>query len=431
MRRVVILALAALLLPVGSASADPTRLLGFGTRGMAHAGAMLHFDDPIAAAVNNPAMLAATDGRPQIGGGYVFARPKLDLNGADANLIDVRAFYGGLSVPFSVKEWDFGFGVSAHLPDQFLLRIHTVPATQPRAVMWDAPPHRLVANFALAARFKDLVAIGAGISVFVKFEAEYLNFDIDATPGRTRATSSLDFRFPLLIAPVLSVLVTPTPWLRLSARYTGDTELSLALPIVAQVRVPGTTVDGPIGLLFAGPSIYSPRELAVGGSADWKKLRVSAELLFLNWKALDAVSARIITQFDESELGVEVPASDFVAPPPGYKNTFSPRVSGAYAFDVDVYTLVLRAGYSFVPTPVPAQRGLTNFADSNRHVIGLGGTFEFNWDWLDLPFALDAGVQFQRMTPRTSHKDDPLSPGGDLSIVGMVYAVSVGGRVSW
>src|SRR5690606_41792740 len=103
----------------------------------------------------------------------------------------------------------------------------------------------------------------------------------------------------------------------------------------------------------------------------------------------------------------------------------------ASAFDADVYTLTVRAGYASVPTPVPAQTGVTNFADSNRHVIGVGGTFAFEWDWLELPFELDAGVQFQRLTPRTALKDDPLAPGGDLSIVGMVYAVSVAGRVSW
>src|SRR5690606_40448022 len=180
-------------------------------------------------------------------------------------------------------------------------------------------------------------------------------------------TSSLDFRFPILIAPVASVTVTPNDWLRLSARYTGAVEFAYHLPIVAQVAVPGTSVDGPIGLLFTGPSTYSPHEVAAGGSARWKRLTLSAELLFQNWERLNQVSARIITEFDEAELGVEVPASDFVPPPPGYRNTFTPRFGAAYAFDVDVYTLTVRAGYAFVPTPVPAQTGVTNFADSNRH----------------------------------------------------------------
>ena len=421
---------AAAALTASSASADPTRLLGFGPRGMAHAGAMLSIDDPIAASVNNPALLTMAE-KPQIGGGYMFARPKITLNGRGSNLLDARGFFAGAAIPFSYKDWGFGLGLSASLPDQFLMRVHTVPATQPRAVMWDAPPHRLVANLTVGVRYKKIIAVGVGASLFGKVSAEYLNLEIDATPGRTRATAALDIAFPLLVAPVASIVVSPNDWLRLSVRYTGDLELGLGLPIFAQVAVPGTSVDGPIGLLFVGPSIYSPREVAVGGSARWRGLTLSGELIFQNWAAINQVSARIVTQFDEAELGVEVPASDFLEPHPGYKNTFSPRFGVAYTMPVDVYTLVFRAGYAFVPTPVPAQRGVTNFADSNRHVIGLGGTFGFEWDWMKLPFELDAGVQFQRLTPRTTVKDDPLSPGGDLSVVGMVYGVSVAGRVSW
>jgi long-subunit fatty acid transport protein len=430
-KRALLLAVAAVALVSGTASADPTRLLGFGTRGMAHAGAMLNIDDPIGAAINNPALLAMTDGKPQLGAGYLFARPKIDVNGQDANLLDIRGLQAGLSIPFRYKDFGFGLGFSAHLPDQVLLRVHSVPATQPRAVMWDAPPQRLVANLAIGVRYKKLIAVGLGVSLFGKFVAEYLTFTIDATPGRTRTTAAHDFTFPIIATPVASVVVTPNDWLRLSARYTGAAELSLSLPIVAQVTVPGTSVDGPIGLLFVGPSLYVPQEVALGASGTWKKLTLSAELLFQNWAAIDEVNARVITDFDPNELGVEVPASDYVPAPPNYKNTFAPRFAAAYALDVDVYTLVLRAGYAFIPTPVPPQRGLTNFGDSNRHIIGVGATFGFVWDWLKLPFEIDAAVQFQRITPRTAVKDDPLSPGGDLSIVGMVYGLSAAGRVSW
>jgi long-subunit fatty acid transport protein len=430
-KRALLLTVAALAFVSSSASADPTRMLGFGTRGLAHAGAMLNIDDPIGAAINNPALLAMTGGKPQLGAGYLFARPKIDVNGQDANLLDIRGFSAGASIPFSYEDFSFGLGFAAHLPDQVLLRVHSVPATQPRAVMWDAPPHRLVANLAVGVRYKKLVAVGIGVSIFGKFVAEYLNFTIDATPGRTRTTASHDFAFPIIATPVASVVVTPNDWLRLSARYTGAAELSLSLPIVAQVKVPGTSVDGPIGLLFAGPSIFSPQEVALGASGVWKKLTLSAELLFQNWAAINEVSARIITNFDPDELGVEVPASDYVPTPPNYKNTFAPRIAAAYAMDIDVYTLVLRAGYAFIPTPVPPQRGVTNYGDSNRHVIGVGATFGFVWDWLKLPFEIDAGVQFQRIAPRTVEKDDPLSPGGDLSIVGMVYGLSAAGRVSW
>src|SRR5690606_15261473 len=162
-----------------------------------------------------------------------------------------------------------------------------------------------------------------------------------------------------------------------------------------------------------------------------KRLNLGAELAFQNWKALENVAAGIITDFDEDELGIEVPATSFVQVEPGYRNTFSPRVIASYALDVDIYTITLRGGYSFAPTPVPEQRGLTNFADSNRHVIGLGGTFGFYWPFLKSTVEFDLGAQLQRVTRREMEKDNPVSPGGDLSIRGMVYGISAAGRISF
>lgn len=420
----------AMALPL-SASADPNRMIGFGPRGMAHAGAMLTVEDPLAAAINNPSMLAMTDGKIQLGAGYSFARPVIKVNDERADLLAPRGFHAGLALPFSHKDWDFGFGLSAHIPDRFLLRVHTLPATQPRAVMWDAPPHRLVANVGFGIGFKKLISLGVAASIFGRFEGEYLDIEIDASAGRTRATANFNFDFPTLITPVVGLTITPTDWIRISARYTGQVDYRFNLPIVATVTIPGTSVNGPLGLFFSGTSTYVPREAVVGAAFDIKKLTIGAELAFQNWAALTNVAAGIITDFNEDELGIEVPATSFVQTEPGYRNTFSPRAIASYDFDVDIYTITLRGGYSFVPTPVPEQRGLTNFADSNRHVVGLGGTFAFYWPYIKSNVEFDLGAQLQRVTRREMEKDNPVSPGGDLSIRGMVYGISAAGRISF
>lgn len=434
MSRISLLTLFALVVALASpltASADPNRLIGYGARGMAHAGAMLTVEDPLAAAINNPSMLALTDGKIQLGAGYSFARPVIKVNDARADLLAPRGVHAGLALPFSHKDWDFGLGLSAHIPDRFLLRVHTLPATQPRAIMWDSPPHRLVANLGFAVAYKKIVSLGVAASIFVRFEGEYLDIEIDASAGRTRSTANFNFLFPTLITPVVALTVTPTDWIRIAARYTGEVNYHFNLPIEAVVTIPGTSVDGPLGLFFTGTSTYVPREAVIGASFAIKRLNLGAELAFQNWKALENVAAGIITDFDEDELGIEVPATSFVQVEPGYRNTFSPRVIASYALDVDIYTITLRGGYNFAPTPVPEQRGLTNFADSNRHVIGLGGTFGFYWPFLKSTVEFDLGAQLQRVTRREMEKDNPVSPGGDLSIRGMVYGISAAGRISF
>lgn len=413
------------------ASADPTRMIGFGPRGMAHAGAMLTVQDPLAAAINNPSMLAMTDGKMQLGAGYSFARPVIKLNDERADLLAPRGVNAGLVLPFSHKDWDFGIGLSAHIPDRFLLRVHTLPATQPRAVMWDSPPHRLVANVGFGVGFKKLISLGVAASIFGRFEGEYLDIEIDASAGRTRATANFNFDFPTLITPVVGLTITPTDWIRISARYTGQVDYHFNLPIVATVTIPGTSVSGPLGLQFSGTSTYVPREAVLGAGFDIKKLTLGAEIVFQNWKALTNAAAGIITDFDEEELGIEVPATSFIQPAPDYRNTFSARAMASYDFEVDIYTITLRGGYAFVPTPVPAQTGLTNFADSNRHIVGLGGTFAFHWPFLKSDVEFDLGAQLQRISRREMEKDNPVFPGGDLSIRGMVYGISAAGRISF
>lgn len=414
-----------------SAAADPTRMIGFGPRGMAHAGAMLTVEDPLAAAINNPSMLAMSDGKLELGAGYSYAQPVIKLNGERSDILAPRGIHAGLALPFSHKNWNFGIGLAAHIPDRFLLRVHTLPATQPRAIMWDSPPHRLVANVGFGVGFKKLISLGVSASIFGRFEGEYLDIEIDASAGRTRATANFNFDFPILITPVAALTVTPRDWIRISARYTGQVDYHFNLPIVANVTIPGTSVNGPLGLLFSGTSTYVPREAVIGAGFDIKKLTLGAELSFQNWKALANAAAGIITDFDEDELGIEVPATSFIQVAPDYRNTFSPRALASYDFEVDIYTITLRGGYAFVPTPVPSQRELTNFADSNRHIVGLGGTLAFHWPMLKSNVELDLGAQLQRITRREMEKENPVSPGGDLSIRGMVYGISAAGRISF
>jgi len=145
--------------------------------------------------------------------------------------------------------------------------------------------------------------------------------------------------------------------------------------VLADISVPGTAVDGNVLLNIVGPSGYTPRELTFGGSYDLANLTLSAEVGWLQWSRVTQVAAGIAV---EADLGVDVPTGTFVEPPPNFRNTWVPRVGAEYGFDIDAHRrLTARAGYYYSPTPVPAQTGETNFADGNRHVVSVGGTYDF------------------------------------------------------
>ncbi|MFB6264510.1 MAG: OmpP1/FadL family transporter [Bradymonadaceae bacterium] len=89
----------------------------------------------------------------------------------------------------------------------------------------------------------------------------------------------------------------------------------------------------------------------------------------------------------------------------GFHDTVSPKLGAEYALGdaTDV-----RAGLSFVPTPVPEQTGRTNYVDNHRIVTGLGAGHAF--DVGEQSFEVEWGVQLHLLVPRTHRKRVPSDP---------------------
>jgi long-subunit fatty acid transport protein len=62
-----------------------------------------------------------------------------------------------------------------------------------------------------------------------------------------------------------------------------------------------------------------------------------------------------------------------------------------------------KVGFSYYPSPVPAQRGRTNYADSNLWCAALGQRFDFAV--FEEKFSFELGFQFWQMLQRTTNKD--------------------------
>ncbi len=75
------------------------------------------------------------------------------------------------------------------------------------------------------------------------------------------------------------------------------------------------------------------------------------------------------------------------------------------------------------PRPVPDQTGITNYVDSNNHVISLGGSVRFRlpWNLARNPFRFDVAGQIHLLESRSVVKLDPEGPVGDYTSDGEIF----------
>ena len=69
----------------------------------------------------------------------------------------------------------------------------------------------------------------------------------------------------------------------------------------------------------------------------------------------------------------------------------------------------MRGGYVYESSPVPAQTGLTSFADNQRHTLSLGVGVELRKivSFLPRPLRLDAAFSVGILPEQASHKAAP------------------------
>jgi long-chain fatty acid transport protein len=68
----------------------------------------------------------------------------------------------------------------------------------------------------------------------------------------------------------------------------------------------------------------------------------------------------------------------------------------------------LRAGYAFVPSPIPEQTGAENLLDNARHRFGLGYGLALAEPLP--PLELDGAFTLEQLLPRTSRKLPEVAP---------------------
>jgi long-chain fatty acid transport protein len=413
-----------MMLAPASAAANPLDSFGFAPRTAAMAGAATADARGQAAAFPNPAGVALSDDV-EAALAYSYAAMALRLDGADARVTTPRGISLGLSLPVHIGPVTAAFGLAVYLPDQFVARIQLVPATEPHFVFLDNNLHHVVAQPVLSFRFGEHVALGIGASVLSDAAGHGVTFDVGVTGGNKVGQAALDVSLPVRAAPVVGITLLPRPWLRLGAAYHGEIDLNLALDILAHVDLPGA-ISGDTLISLVALNFYTPHTLSGGVAFDLGALTLTAQLDWLKWSDFDRALPQLRVR-----LGLAI-APSVVAPAfpvPHFDDQWIARLAAEIHRPLTARLgLAARLGYAFVPSPVPAQTGLTSFADNDRHVIAFGAGIVLSrlLSILPKPLALDVALQVQQLTPRQTAKDPQRTSSPGFSSSGTIVYLTAG-----
>ncbi|MCU1280642.1 MAG: hypothetical protein JWM53_4188, partial [bacterium] len=377
-----------------------------------------------AAAYHNPAGVALTDDV-EVALAYSYAGMALSIDGRDANVTTPRGTSVGLALPARFGPVTAAFGLAVYLPDQFIARIHLVPATEPHFALLDNNLQHVVAQPVVAFRFGDKLAIGGGASILADAAGNGITFDVGVTAGDKVGQAALDVALPIRAAPVVGVTFLPRPWLRLAGAYRGELDLKLALDILAHVDLPGA-INGDTLISLVALNFYTPHTLTGAVAVDLGALTVTAELDWLKW-----------SDFDRALPDLRVKVGLAIAPPlvapasamPRFDDQFIARLGAEVRRTLSAHVdVAARLGYAFIPSPVQPQTGLTSFADNDRHVIAIGAGLSLREliRVLPKPLSLDLALQVHQLEPRATAKDPARTASPGFTSSGTIVHLTAG-----
>lgn len=413
----------------GAAQADPFGTFGFGARAASMGGAQTAAAEDYTGVYYNPATLTVHKS-PHAGLGMSLVVPKLSVQrdgppGPNAGKPILPSSNVGVQVGVlfplgGLIENRFAVGIGLNLPTVNVTRVNAVDPETPTFYRYGALTEKMTVNLGVAFELHETVSLGLGYQVLGTLEGT-ADVELDPLTQRfTRKELQVDVRGDSGLTAGL--LIRPTPDLRFGLAYRESLQLDYRLITTINIK--------DAGLLEAdifGTSLFTPDVYAFGST--WRRgaLRLSADLVWARWSTAPDPSAQFNVRFSGEPLGL----GEILATPAqvdlGAVDTLSPKVGAEYAVAPD---WLLRAGYSYEPTPLPAQTGYTNFVDSDTHLfaVGVGYTFPDPLRVHRSPLSADLAVQYLRITDRRADKVDPEDSFGSYSAGGGIWQLALSMR---
>jgi len=398
-------------LPPPTSHAGPCQAFGFGGRAIAMGGAVAASSADYAAMFYNPAGVAFAEG-PTLGAGFVYGSPDLRINGEEQDVDPIRAFQVGGSLPLGSSKYlgRITLGLAVHIPTSTAMTLGAEDPAKPHFVLYSIDPQRTAVYLGGSIRILPSLSIGGGVSILAEAELN-LNLSLLSSSFITHH-SPTKYNFD----PIFGIKFKPTKSLALAAVYreskTATLKPELKIFVGDEQILPTVTIFNQFN--------YEPREAVVAAMYSFReRLVVEVDVTWMDYSNYQVSTPKY--EFEE-----EVP--DWVKtllsmnnfPDPEFKDIFVPRLGTE--FMVNKYFTV-RGGYYYQASPVPDQRGITNYVDADKHVISIGGGVKafLPPKILERPIHIDFVFQAQILQERTVIKDDPEDPVGDYTIDGEIF----------
>ena len=378
---------------IPEAAAHPFDTWGFTSRAAAMASAGTATATDLDATYYNPAAIGRTR-HLVIGLGLLVADDFLQVDGEDAGIDTHVLFQVGLAAPLPLGEVmrdRLFLSLALALPHTGLFDVR-----QPddRAVVfpfWDSRNRRLVLTAALAGRVFDWLYLGIGTALLPDVVGDVrLSLNPNATDGDNSVRVKVDYDF----APTAGVLVEPLEWLAVGVTYRGEHATEVDLPVVADVGYP-------VPARVIAPAYALPHEVAMGVQVrPLEGLLATYDLTWYGYSSFRYSSPDLLLLDAGGDVSTE-------------RRAATQRMSDVWAHRLGaewqaLEWLVARAGYAWIPSPVPPQTGVTNLMDADRSVVSLGLGFDLpgRWLWTGVRrMSIDLHAQVHVLSERTFAKD--------------------------
>lgn len=436
------LLLAALLASATStASANPLDTFGFGSREVALGGAVAADIESGSSAYYNVAGLSRGD-ELRFAVGYTHVRSDLTIAETPSHTDPVAGINFSIAAPLEIGSTRLAFGLSLHLPDQRISRTRSVLFDRPRWEFYDTRPHKIFLSVGLAFQPTDRVRFGAGITFQSPSSLELnLRGDIDFIAPELSLLEH-EFRGNLLSVRYYSagVQVDAHKRLSLGLAYRGFLRVYMELTAEANGNIVGLGNPIPLYLYLQneGTSSYFPQELVASVAArPIDSLRLGFDLEWRDWSkhpSLVSSDSVILDLVTPPGLNINLPGEirGRQAVPLRARDAFIPRIGIEWMpRDDDTMALFVRGGYAFEPAAFPAQTGITNFVDNDRHALSAG----FGMELRDLEpsiegaLRLDAHFVYYYLPERVHEKLSGIDVVGDYTSFGQQFGFGLQAEV--
>jgi len=398
--------------------ANPLETYGFGSRAISMGGAYSAVADDFSAAYYNPAGLPQI-GQVSVGVGMNFFSTRFNANqnvvvgetpeetpvigNVDVSNSDNGGFMGGLAVGITRR---LAIGVGMYLPStEYLAKLQTQNQREPNYIFYEKRPRRFDLLVSVGAEILRGLHIGAGADILfgplgrVKVRV----------PVGGEGTVDLSLMFRPRISFYGGLLWKIRKDMSIGIVYRekkkqGEVDINLDAEIdIAQLVIP---IAGKMDTMI----FYSPRQVTLGWA--WKpgqRFLMDLDLTWLQWSKFEDSTMHMVVKLTANQINV--PFQKVLDP--GFDDTLLPRVGIEYLLKTwsffpvaDAVDLKLRGGYHFVDSPVPEQKGITNYLDSDSHVFSTGlGLALQNLFGSERALKLDLYFQFHHLVDREHKKD--------------------------